>query len=115
MPSRSNIVTLSNGAPPPLVCAFCGRLLEKNPKTDWNPTGAGYQGVKQDAELKASVAVWRLPRLAPKDEQALTVTLSRAVTWDNNMRGNVKWTKPTVKTGPFDQANIGVAPPTQTN
>jgi len=78
-------------------------------------TGAGYQGVKQDPELKANVAVWRLPRIAPKEKQAYTVTLSRAVTWDNNMRGNVKWTKPAVKTGPSDQANIGAAPATQTN
>lgn len=78
-------------------------------------TGAGYQGVKPDAELKANVAVWRLPRIAPKEHQAYTITLSRAVTWDNNQRGNIKWTKPTVKTGPNDQANIAAAPTQQTN
>ena len=78
-------------------------------------TGAGYQGMKQDAELKANVAVWRLPRIAPKEEQAYTITLSQRGDVGNNMRGNVKWTKPTVKTGPFDQANIGAAPANQTN
>ena len=78
-------------------------------------TGAAYQGTKQDADLKATVAVWRLPRIAPKEEQTYTITLSQPVTWANNMRGNVKWTKPAVKTGPFDQANIGVVPANQTN
>jgi mono/diheme cytochrome c family protein len=73
-------------------------------------TGAGYQGTKQDAELKATVAVWHLPKIAPKEVQTYSLTLSKAGTREDNVRGNVKWTKPVVKTGPSDQANIGPAP-----
>ena len=73
-------------------------------------TGAGYQGVKEDPDLKAQVAVWRLNRIAAKERQTYTLTLSRAATAADNVRGNVKWTKPTVKTGPTDQANIAPAP-----
>jgi mono/diheme cytochrome c family protein len=79
-------------------------------------TGAGYQGVRQDAELKANVAVWRLPRIAPKERQTYSITLSRAATATDNVRGNIKWAKPTVKTGPTDLANIAPAPTSpQTN
>jgi hypothetical protein len=73
-------------------------------------TGAGYQGVKQDAELKGQVAVWHLPRIAPKEKQTYSLTLSKAGTREDNVRGNIKWTKPVVKTGPTDQANIAPAP-----
>jgi mono/diheme cytochrome c family protein len=73
-------------------------------------TGANYQGERQDAELKANVAVWRLNKLAPKDRQTYTLTLARAATATDNVRGVVRWTKPTVKTGPVDQANIAPAP-----
>jgi hypothetical protein len=48
--------------------------------------------------------------MAPKDKQALTITLSRAGTAADNLRGSVRWTKPAVKTGPFDEANINAAP-----
>ena len=73
-------------------------------------TGEGYQGVRQDAELKASVAVWQARRLGPKDRQTYTLTLSRAATAADNVRGVIRWTKPTVKTGPSDSANIAPAP-----
>jgi cytochrome c553 len=75
-------------------------------------TGANYQGERPDAELKANVAVWKLNRLAPKDRQTYTLTLARAATASDNVRGVVRWTKPTVKTGPVDQANIAAAPVT---
>jgi mono/diheme cytochrome c family protein len=75
-------------------------------------TGANFQGERQDADLKANVAVWRLNRLAPKEHQTYTLTLSRAATANDNVRGVVRWTKPTVKTGPIDQANIAAAPVT---
>ena len=73
-------------------------------------TGAGYQGVKVDGEAKANVAVWQAPRIAPKDQQTYTITLSRAGTAADNVRGSIRWTKPAVKTGPFDNANIAPAP-----
>lgn len=73
-------------------------------------TGAGYQGVRADAEAKASVAVWQVPRMAPKDRQTFTVTLSRAGSAADNVRGSVRWTRPAVKTGPSDSVNVAPAP-----
>jgi len=73
-------------------------------------TGAGYQGVRPDAEAKANTAVWRLPRLGPKEHQTYTLTLSRAGTASDNVRGSIRWTKPAVKTGPSDAVNIAAAP-----
>ena len=75
-----------------------------------NTTGSGYQGVRPDAALKANVAVWQLGKLAPKDQQKYTLTLSRAGTAADNVRGVIRWTKPVVKTGPVDEANIAPAP-----
>lgn len=71
-------------------------------------TGAGYQGVRADERAKADVAVWTVPRMAPGDHQTYTLTLSKAGT--ANLRGTVRWTKPTVKTGPSDAENIVPAP-----
>ena len=73
-------------------------------------TGAGYEGVRPDPEAKANVAVWRVARMGPKDRQTYTLTLSRAGTASDNVRGSVRWTKPAVKTGPSDTANIAPAP-----
>jgi mono/diheme cytochrome c family protein len=73
-------------------------------------TGAGYKGVRQDADLKAQVAVWELSKIAPHTHQAYSITLSRAGTPADNVRGAIRWTKPAVKTGPVDQANIAPAP-----
>jgi len=75
-----------------------------------NTTGSGYQGVKADAALKANVAVWQLGKLGPKDQQKYTLTLSRAGTASDNVRGVIRWTKPVVKTGPIDEAVIAPAP-----
>jgi mono/diheme cytochrome c family protein len=73
-------------------------------------TGAGYQGVRRDEQAKADVAVWRVARMAPRDHQTYTLTLSQAATATNNLRGTIRWTKPTVKTGPSDSENIAPAP-----
>src|SRR5262249_20902449 len=62
-------------------------------------TGTGYQGVRADAE--ANLAVWTLPKLGPQDQQTFTLTLSKAGTSANNVRGSVRWTKPVVKPGPI--------------
>jgi cytochrome c553 len=68
-------------------------------------TGAGYQGVK------GNMAVWQVPSLAPKDQQSYTITLSKAATQQDNLRGNIKWAKPAPKTGPSeDVVNIAPAP-----
>ena len=73
-------------------------------------TGDGYQGVQADPKTKGSVAVWKLARIAPRDHLTFSITLSKAGTEADNLRGNVRWTKPVVKTGPSDQANIPPAP-----
>jgi mono/diheme cytochrome c family protein len=62
--------------------------------------GDGYKGVHSDAETKATVAEWRLPRLAPKASQALTITLSQAPTNPADLKGTIRWDKPAPKTGP---------------
>ena len=74
-------------------------------------TGPGYQGTHMDNEAKAMVAQWKLDKSAPKDTQAYTITLSKAGTAQDNLRGNIKWTKPAPKTGPnMDVVNIAAAP-----
>ena len=73
-------------------------------------TGAGYQGVRRDEQAKADVAVWAVSRMAPGDRQTYTLTLSQAGTAKDNVRGTIRWTKPTVKTGPSDAEDIAPAP-----
>lgn len=55
-------------------------------------TGATYEGVRT-AEAK-TVASWRLPRLAPTEQQTLTLTLGAPVT---ALHGTIRWAKPAVK------------------
>jgi mono/diheme cytochrome c family protein len=72
-------------------------------------TGAGYQGVKMDGGN--SFAEWTLPQLAPKQVQAYSITLSKAGTQQDNVRGQIRWNKPAVKgPNPYDAANINPAP-----
>jgi hypothetical protein len=73
-------------------------------------TGAGYQGVRRDEQAKANVAVWTVSRMAPKDHQTYTLTLSQAGTAKDNVRGSMRWAKPTVKPGPTDAEAIPPAP-----
>ena len=58
--------------------------------------------MRADAEAKANVAVWTLPKMGPKDQQTFGLTLSKAGTAADNVRGTVRWTKPVVKPGPID-------------
>ena len=68
-------------------------------------TGAGYQGVQ------GNMAVWQVPTIAPKDQQSYTITLSKAGTETDNLRGNIRWAKPAPKTGlSTDVVNIAPAP-----
>jgi cytochrome c553 len=73
-------------------------------------TGAGYQGVRRDEQAKADVAVWGVSRMPPGDHQTYTLTLSQAGTAKDNLRGTIRWSKPTVKTGPIDSEGIAPAP-----
>ena len=73
-------------------------------------TGTGYQGVRADVEASANVAVWQLPRVAPKEVVTYTLTLSQVGTAEDNVRGSIRWTGPALKTGPSDSLNIAAAP-----
>jgi cytochrome c553 len=72
-------------------------------------TGTGYQGVRTDEKTKATVATWLLPRSAPKDQERITITLSKAATAAANLRGEVRWAKPGPKVGPSAD-NVVIAP-----
>ncbi|MCH8268565.1 MAG: c-type cytochrome [Acidobacteria bacterium] len=72
-------------------------------------TGRGYQGVRHDSQNNAEMAVWQVPRLGPKDKQTYTITLSRAGSGNDNLRGAVRWAKPLLGDGSNDTVNI--APP----
>ena len=73
-------------------------------------SGAGYQGVSRDEQANAEVAVWGVARMAPGDRRTYTLALSQAATAENNLRGAIRWTKPTVSTGPSDTQIIFPAP-----
>jgi mono/diheme cytochrome c family protein len=72
--------------------------------------GAGYKGTHMDAKSGALVAEWSLAKAGPQDAQAYSITLSKAATKEDDLHGQVVWTKPMVKPGPTDQANIPNAP-----
>jgi hypothetical protein len=73
-------------------------------------TGAGYKGVHSDA--KGTVAEWQVPRLAPKEAQAFTITLSQAPANPADLKGTVRWAKPGPKSGPnMDVLNFAPRPP----
>jgi hypothetical protein len=74
-------------------------------------TGAGYQGTHVDEKTKTTVATWKLSRSAPKDQEKLSITLSKPVTAAANLRGDIHWAKPAPKNGPStDVVNIAPAP-----
>jgi cytochrome c553 len=74
-------------------------------------TGTGYQGVAADEKAKANVATWKLPRSAPKDQEKITITLTKAGTVADNLKGTIRWAKPAPKEGPnLDVVNIAPAP-----
>ena len=72
-------------------------------------SGTGYQGTRM--VNNATNAVWQLPRSAPKDSERLSITLSKAGTAADNLRGQIRWAKPGPKTGPNnDNQAIAGAP-----
>jgi mono/diheme cytochrome c family protein len=74
-------------------------------------TGTGYKGVTTDEKTNASIAGWQLPRSAPKDQERLTITLSKAAAATANLRGELRWARPEKKNGPaYDTAPIAPAP-----
>ena len=77
-------------------------------------TGAGYQGVKQDAELKSQVAVWHLNKLSTKEKQTYSLTLSRAATAAQTSAGTSSG-RSRGENRPTDQATSPRARHPQTN
>ncbi len=77
-----------------------------------NATGAGYQGVRNDPQRNADVAVWQVPRLGPKQNQTYTVTIASG---GRIASGVVRWTKPASGTGTPDEIAVVIQPPAQTN
>ena len=76
-----------------------------------NATGAGYKGAHMDAKEKAQVAEWSWPKAAPRDAQTYTITISKAGTAKDNLRGLIHWEKPMIKPGPTgDEIAIPAAP-----
>ena len=74
-------------------------------------TGAGYKGVHMDDKEKAQVAEWAWPKAGPRDQQSYTITLSKAGTQTDNLRGLIHWAKPMIKPGPTgDEIGIPAAP-----
>jgi len=74
-------------------------------------TGAGYKGVRTDDKEKAQVAEWAWSKASPQDKQSYTITLSKAGTKTDNLRGLIHWEKPMIKPGPTgDQIAIPGAP-----
>jgi mono/diheme cytochrome c family protein len=74
-------------------------------------TGDGYKGVHMDAQAKGNVAEWQVARLAPKDTQAFSVTLSQAPANPTDLKGTIRWAKPGPKTGPnMDKLQFAMRP-----
>ena len=69
-------------------------------------TGEGYQGVQWDAEAKAEIATWKLARMDVGYRRMFTVTLSRGAFTKDNVRGQIRWTKPDLKVHPYEEAEI---------
>jgi mono/diheme cytochrome c family protein len=75
-------------------------------------TGDGYKGVHMDEKAKGNVAEWQVPRIAPKDAKAFTISLSQAPANPADLKGSVRWAKPGPKTGPNNDAvNFAMRPP----
>jgi mono/diheme cytochrome c family protein len=75
-------------------------------------TGDGYKGVHPDPQAKGSVAEWQVSRLAPKQTQTFTISLSQAPAKPADLKGTIRWAKPAPKVGPnLDAVNFTVRPP----
>jgi mono/diheme cytochrome c family protein len=57
-------------------------------------TGTGYKGVKHDGKANADVATWNVPKIAPRDQQTYTITMTGAATGGAVPKGDITWNKP---------------------
>ena len=72
-------------------------------------TGAGYQKVQRDEKANADVAVWKISKLPVKAPQTFTITLSKAIS--DQLKGSLRWAKPTMKDAEANLVNIASARP----
>jgi mono/diheme cytochrome c family protein len=72
-------------------------------------TGAGYQKVQKDEKTKADVAVWKISKLPAKAPQTFTITLSKAAA--DQLKGTLRWAKPSMKDPEANLVNIASARP----
>lgn len=87
------------------------RLVLPQGATVVNATGAGYKGARMDETQKAQVAEWTWAKAGPKEKQDYTITVSKAGTREDNVRGMILWAKPTINPGNTgDQIAIPGAP-----
>ena len=75
-------------------------------KEPWSPavvstTGAGYQGVKHDAQANTDNAVWTLGKIAPEETQTYTLTLTGGAAASGlGKTSMVRWAKPQLRDRP---------------
>jgi len=72
-------------------------------------TGAGYQKVQRDEKANSDVAVWKISRLPAKAPQTFTITLSKAA--PDQLKGSLRWAKPSMKDPEANLVNIASARP----
>jgi mono/diheme cytochrome c family protein len=72
-------------------------------------TGAGYQKTQRDEQAKADVAVWKISTLPSKVPQTFTITLSKAA--PDQLKGSLRWAKPSMKDTEANVVNIVSARP----
>jgi cytochrome c553 len=74
-------------------------------------TGEGYQGVQHAETTKADEAVWLVPHINAGDRLTYTITLAKAGTEKDNVRGTVRWTtNPAPKTAEMLNVRVGTRP-----
>jgi mono/diheme cytochrome c family protein len=59
--------------------------------------GPGSQGVTRDAKDNTEVATWRVPKIAPRDQQRYTITLAGTAAGGAVPRGYIGWARPVAK------------------
>jgi mono/diheme cytochrome c family protein len=72
-------------------------------------TGAGYQKLQRDEKANTEMAVWKISRLPSKAPQTFTITLSKAPS--DQLKGTLRWAKPSMKDPEANLMNIVSARP----
>jgi mono/diheme cytochrome c family protein len=73
-------------------------------------TGAGYQGVRRDAQSGMDMAVWTIPRMEPQASETYSITLSAPAEGAQRLRGVMRWPRPAMGDGRGDTQNINPPP-----